>query len=357
LTRLEARTAAEALADRLRTLRHDGLGGRRVTQIQLAEALDVQPSSISSWESGRPGSAPPPHRLEAWARFFATERSLRDAPRLLTDAELSEDERERLSELEDELLELRHTAVAGEPQRLRVWAFDDDAPITIVCPEIPEGHRGSFASPSNKNYMRAQRLGDLDALLDLYAHLKLENPGSTLRVKAAPEVQREDLNDHVVSLGGVAFNAVTRSLLRQLADFPVVQHQTGGEVDYFEVAGRRRLEPTFADDELVEDVGLFARRPNPVNPNRSLSVCAGILTRGVWGAVLCFSDVVLGPKNEAYVSERFAETPSWGMLIPVPVWAGEAQAPSLHEQAPFYAWPTQREVSADSREPAAAAQV
>ena len=94
---------ARRLAERLRALREQ----ERLTQKQLARVLGgAEPLSIATvslWE--KPGSdrLPPPPRLEAYARLFCSSRSFEgDRPRLLSADELTEQERERETELYDD---------------------------------------------------------------------------------------------------------------------------------------------------------------------------------------------------------------------------------------------------------------
>src|SRR5207249_8845886 len=105
--------------------------------------------SISSWESR---NVPPAQRLRAYARFFATRRSV-ESGRLLDDDELTEDERARRSDLEQELLALRAgaldtgyaPAVDTDGITPGLWRFEDGKPITIVVAEMPAELRARFA--------------------------------------------------------------------------------------------------------------------------------------------------------------------------------------------------------------------
>src|ERR1044072_1831495 len=108
-------TAAEdpslRLARRLRVLRTNGLGGERITQNELADALGVSGPSVSSWENRKNPVVPPGDRLEAYARFFAPEKSIAKRPfRLVSDSQLSDEERDRHDELFRELTSLRDRA-------------------------------------------------------------------------------------------------------------------------------------------------------------------------------------------------------------------------------------------------------
>src|SRR5690349_4918537 len=95
------------LARRLHDLRTQHWPSAGLTQSQLAKALQVSAPSISSWESVKAPKPPPIERLRAFARLFATERSIENGKlRVLDEHELTEAERLRANELEQELLSL-----------------------------------------------------------------------------------------------------------------------------------------------------------------------------------------------------------------------------------------------------------
>ena len=78
--------------------------------------------------------------------------------------------------------------------------------------------------------------------------------------------------------------------VRQIED-PAVQT---GEIFVLEREGvMERFLPQWGDDgNLVEDVGLIVRTPNPLNTNRSLTICNGIHTDGSAAADSAFWPVV-----------------------------------------------------------------
>src|SRR5271155_2968903 len=101
-----------ALATRLRELRRSGFpDARPLTQRELAHALSedkpVGNSTLSSWENAETPTFPKPDRLSAYARFFATKRSLEGKPHLVPLNELSPSEERAREELERELVKLR----------------------------------------------------------------------------------------------------------------------------------------------------------------------------------------------------------------------------------------------------------
>ena len=99
---------ARRLAERLRALREQ----EHLTQKQLAGVLGgaetLSIATVSLWEKAGSDRLPPLQRLEAYARLFCTSRSFDGGRlRLLSSGELTDQERERESELYDELVELR----------------------------------------------------------------------------------------------------------------------------------------------------------------------------------------------------------------------------------------------------------
>src|SRR5215469_4332823 len=113
---VDSRDPRQALARHLRLLREERWPNVKVTQPQLAQGLGGdKPLSvplISSWESAGNPKIPPIPRLEAYATFFATERSVAQSPpRMLGTAEMTEPERRARDELLRELMNLRKEAL------------------------------------------------------------------------------------------------------------------------------------------------------------------------------------------------------------------------------------------------------
>jgi hypothetical protein len=107
-------------------------------------------------------------------------------------------------------------------------------------------------------------------------------------------------------------------------------------------ANEQRFEPEWALDhphELVEDVGLLARMCNPYNSSRTLTLCNGIHSRGVLGAVRALTDARVRDANESYLAERFGAD-EYAILMRVPVSQGEALSPDLRNpDSRLYEWP------------------
>lgn len=338
--------ASRALAARLRGLREQwGL-----TQPQLASALGVGPSIVSMWEKERAPRIPPVARLEGYAAIFATERSLSgELLRILPEEQLTENEQGRRSTLTKELGDLRAAAVrAGEPPASspalgRFWRFTDGGPVRIICGRLPRQIRPEFARGSDHNYIQLAAYADLDALVELFGHIRATNAESDVRFELAPRIESDDLPAHLVLLGGRAYNQVPIGLTSQI-DLPIrqvsVDEIEDGEI--FEVDGERYY-PKFSEDgQLVtQDVGLLARIPNPFDPTRTLTMCSGVFTRGVYGAVRCMTDGEFYVQNEDYLAGRFGDARRFAIVMHVAVIDHATATPDLANSGNrIYEFPT-----------------
>ncbi len=331
------------LAQRLRELREEQWPDVKLTQVVLANALgDLAAATVSSWEHPVAPKLPPADRLRAYACFFATRRSIeQDPPRLIALGTMTGDEKDAYQALEDELLSLRDEV--RKPDRKpeivvrKSWSFSDPGPLTIVCAQLPEDKVGSFANPRDPNYTELQSFADLDSLIELHGHVRAENPGMGVFFKASSLVAPDDLSGHVVLLGGIAWNEITQRL-SEMAALPVEQ-TTDPDVETGEIftvrldGDEQRFLPRWRDDShsvLIEDVGLLARTPNPLNSNRTLTICNGVHSRGVLGAVRTLTDARLRESNEEYITKNFGNSNSFAILMRVPVMKAQTMTPDFN---------------------------
>lgn len=342
----------QLLARRLRALREDRWPDIKVTQSQLARALSAdRPVSVplvSSWESLTNPKIPPIPRLEAYATFFATTRSMAaPVPRMLDAGELTRAEAAERDELIKELLRLRGQALRV-PDTMAVddvtqslnfgyWHFADGRPITIVCAQLPDAMREKipYAKPSDPDYVALYAYADLDSLIELHGHIRAANPGSQVNFRIASQLAPDDYTTHLISLGGVDWNLATRSLFGQLA-LPVRQVADWRSPDgpYFEVSGAgqaRKFRPQLATGDgtkaLQEDVALFARSVNPFNRKRTASICNGMYASGTYGAVRALTDARFRDRNAEYVRARFGRSQNFCILTKVKVENGTPLTP------------------------------
>jgi hypothetical protein len=158
-----------------------------------------------------------------------------------------------------------------------------------------------------------------------------------------------------VVLGGIAWNDVARRLFEDLK-LPVQQVADAtipsGEIFVTgdgQRGGAQRYLPRWREDDpgtpeqpgvLLEDVGMLARLPNPYNELRTLTVCNGIHSRGVLGAVRCLTDPAVRDDNEQYLETMFPGLDSFVILMRVKVLGGQTFSPSLKSaDTVLFQWP------------------
>lgn len=352
----------QALARRLRALREANWSGRKVNQAQLAAALSgdgrrsVSVSLISSWESRSNPTAPPVSRIEDIATFFASPRSFDGKTgRVLSLDEMTVQERAARIKLLEELTQLRIEAlgVVGVPwpqaiqgalseiaQSLSTgpYRYEPGERITIVCGLLPEDMRDRmpYTDPQDPDYIKLYRYSELDALLELFGHLRAANPTSPVGYEAADLLTADQYQGHLISLGGVDWNPTTTRTLdrlqlpvRQVADWA----KQGGayfevtEPDGRKIAHRPLLKESDGRQILREDVALFARALSPFNRERFVTICNGMYGRGTLGAVRALTDERFRDRNAEYINDKFGSSEAFCVLTRVPVEGDQTLTP------------------------------
>jgi transcriptional regulator with XRE-family HTH domain len=376
---LAVRPQAVRLATRLRDLRRSHAS--KLTQADLAHAFGVSVAAISSWESATSPKLPPAERLNSYALFFSRP-SLDDGPHLPVESELTAAERTGFQKLQEELIGLRKAAqfAPGSLGADSIWRFEN-GPVTIICPDIPVEYRSALADEANPNYTRTASYADVDALIELWGHIRSLNPDLQVVHRLSAEVKPEQLRGHIVVLGGTVWNEVTDELQKALKDLPIRQIEVpnlkNGEI--FELNGPggtkfgprwearkndtrtaidpKRLTAEQIEDawrggkphQLIEDVAFLARLENPYKKQGTITICSGIYSRGVMAAVRVLSDPDLREQNEAYIASRFPRR-FFAMLMKVPVVNGDLMVPDLELPGiRLYEWaPNDAALTADS---------
>jgi hypothetical protein len=338
---------AVRLARALRALRETTWPDRELTQAQLAKALSsegrVAGATLSSWESLTNPKMPSEPRISAYARFFCTPRSLEGEPHLIPVDELTPTEVIRFRELESQLSDLFHP----EDRKIQQTFLFDAGPVIVICPRAPTELQGPLADLQDPNFTRLRQYGDLDALIELYGHLRAENPNLDVFHRLTTEVASDDFSSHVILLGGVGWNKVTRRFQSAINQVPITQTAVDdldtGEIFRVDNSAKPKdFYPEYEDlgdgRELIADVGYIARLRNPFKINRTLTICNGIHSRGVFGAVRCLTDASVREENEKYLANRFPDE-EFAMLVRVPVVTNETLSPDLQNpSARLYEW-------------------
>lgn len=354
---MNATEDADRLGRRLQSLRRETWRGTRLTQSDLAKALDASAPLISSWEGGK--AVPPLERLDAYARFFATERSVAKKPfHTFNEAQLTEEELRRRDDLFRELTGLRNGAQGHEPAGAAaidvidasVWRFPPDQDITIVCSALPDHYLEPmpYTDPDAPDYVDLYRYADLDALLELHGHIRAVNPMNKVQIRTADRVRPEDFTSHLVLLGGVDWNTITAELLYRL-DLPVRQTAredegiAGGFVvddDGREVTFSPELRKVRGKDRLVEDIAHFFRTMSPLNEKRTITICNGMYQRGTFAAVRALTDPRFRDRNDQHVRDRFGDEPAFSILCRAKVILGTTVTPDwTSEDDVLHEWP------------------
>jgi hypothetical protein len=342
------RDQAIKLARALRDMRESTWPDREVTQSQLAKALSsegrVAGPTLSSWESLTNPKTPSVARVSAYARFFCTERSLQGEPHLIPEDQLMAEDLDRFRKLESQLLQLLHPE---EPKQKHIFHFEV-GPVIVICPDAPNEVRGTLAKEDDPNFTKLQQYGDLDALIQLYGHLRAENPTLEVLLKVASEVVPTDYGSHVILLGGIGWNEITRQMERFLGQVPIKQIDVtdlpGGDIFEVKAADGSKSfyypesEEVGGRKELVADVAYIARLRNPYQFDRTLTICNGIHSRGVLGAVRCFTDASVREHNEKYLADKFPAG-EFAILLRVRVVGNETLSPDLRDpRVRLYEW-------------------
>ena len=379
---MDAQDPRRLLAHRLRLLREHGLHERKITQPELARALgDGKPLSvplISSWESQTNPRIPPLVRLAGYAALFATARSFQtNPPRLLTDVEMSDEERRVMAELKQELMHLRNDALRATPSAPSTvqtnavlesldngpWRFADGNTITIVCAQWPQHmlDRMPYTEVDDPDYIDLLNYSELDALFELHGHLRAANPANQVNLRIASKLSSDDYTSHLVPLGGVDWNSATSSALRRLG-LPVTQVADWSTPDgqYFDVEVNGKSvkhravldrtsnwdaagQPVSAAAEkgiLLEDVALFARAVSPFNRKRTVTICNGMYGRGTYGAVRALTDERFRDRNAEYLRSRFEGCEAYCILTRVRIEGGATLTPDWTTgEYTLFEWP------------------
>jgi len=354
----------EALPRRLRELRTERWSGHSLTQRQLGTALGrhkpLSVALISSWENLSNPTAPPTRHLEAYALFFATERSVaQEPPRLLELGELNADELASRDDLLDELIELRNATRTGDSPGHHEsaptigessWRFPVDQDVTIVVAPVPAKEFATIphTSPTDPDYVRLTRFSDLDALVELHGFIRAVNPINKIKFRTSDELRQDDYTSHLVLIGGVDWNEATRDIFRRYP-MPVKQKtrlttEDLGAFTVMENGSERSFEPTLTGDGdrriLTRDIAHFYRSTNPFNHKRTVTVLNGMFSRGTFGAVRALTDVRFRDRNEEYVQDRFGGSDTFSILTQVDVVRGRVLTPDwTNSGTRLHEWP------------------
>jgi hypothetical protein len=168
--------------------------------------------------------------------FFARNDHQRANPHLISEDQLTPDELERFRELESELLALFHP----EDRKARRTFQFDAGPVVVICPTARTGVQGLLGAVQDPNFTRLRQYGDLDALIELYGHLRAENPVLEVFHRLTSNVVSDDFSGHVILLGGIGWNKATRRFQSAISQVRIMQTAvddlSGGDIFRVEIS-------------------------------------------------------------------------------------------------------------------------
>ena len=187
--------------------------------------------------------------------------------------------------------------------------------LTIASPSsVPSCHRTCwrempYTDPWDPDFIELYRYSDLDALLELFGHLRATNPTSPCRASGLRISLRLMTTRDIWScwaewtgmMRRVRSSTDCNSLSSRSAGW--MRHEPGDA--YFEVTDgdgrstihRPRLDESHGRKILREDVALFARAVSPFNRKRFVTICNGMYGRGTYGAVRALTDERFRDRN------------------------------------------------------------
>ena len=124
---------------------------------------------------------------------------------------------------------------------------------------------------------------------------------------------------------------MTRGFMHLLR-LPIYQRlEPSGDPDFFVKSDGTPALPTVLGqgEQVVEDVGLFARATNPNDPDTDVTICSGIFTHGVLGAVRAFTNPHVVGENVEAIREQVGRLTNFAVLFRVNVIGGRVATPRL----------------------------
>jgi transcriptional regulator with XRE-family HTH domain len=342
-------SSSDALGERLRTLRIRRRPSGRITQGHLGAALRCSPPLISSWENGL--AVPSTEQLADYATLFATDRSFEGGPpyRMLTLDEAERIVRERLLgeliSLRESIVDEQRVATTESSMSHGTWYFPDGGEVTIVCAKLPERLRENLdlAAPRSPDYAQMYTVADPDSLIELFGHIRATNPDSRVAFTTDNAFTAEHAQNHLVLLGGVDWNSVTRDIESRL-NLPIRQHRRREDDDssgfeLTDMGDHRVFEPTMDGHILIEDVGYFFRAFSPYDATRTVTIANGIHGLGTYGVVRALTHDKVRDANEKHLRQRFHGVAGFGVLTRVPVVQGVVTSPNwTRPESLLYEW-------------------
>ena len=229
----------------------------------------------------------------------------------------------------------------------RFWFPRETSTIWVVCPQ--DHYPSEYADRSNPDYTYLDNLGDQDALLELMVFLSRHYPSATIQHFSSGDLPAGHTSGNLVVLGGPGSTSdIGNSLCKEMMEAVHSRVSYSDDCEQMTVimgedapqelraerhdgsdsntAGQRRIR---------EDVGYFARFPNPLNGESTVVLVNGIHTTGVLGAARAFSERREALPNFHTVLKTGTSSTGFECYFKVPVLSGHVRVPSLESEQVF----------------------
>jgi hypothetical protein len=211
----------------------------------------------------------------------------------------------------------------------------DLGPVIVICPTAPPEVQGQLADEQDPNFTKMRQYGDLHALIELYGHLRAENPNLDVFHRTTT-VMADDFSSHVILLeirwskAAARFQPRVRSRSSRLP-------WTTWRAEIPSRSKRRRspvLLPQYEDrsdgKELIADMGLPCPPLQSLPAGRILAI-ATAFTVAVCSAPSVVSSMHESEKQTSDTLQSDSPVASWPYCCGLRVWGTTTLSPDLQE--------------------------
>lgn len=184
-----------------------------------------------------------------------------------------------------------------------LWDFRESSVIDLVFGAIPKEEQTKYADLNEPNFLRYQRVADIDSLVFISKMLSRNFPENELKDYIGNEY-RKQLDAPTILVGGPALNSAARRYYLEGSDITLDNRipvkfqydEDSGEECIKYICNNETFSVTVNGSSSILDIGIFAKLYDKTR-KRSIILISGIRTGGVLGAAKCFSDTPDGLLN------------------------------------------------------------
>ena len=255
------------------------------------------------------------------------------------------------SAFETEIFRAVPEARIQEELIFRCWFPRGTSTIWVVCPQ--DHDPSEYANRSSPDYTYLDNLGDQDALLELMVFLSRHYPNATIEHFHSGNLPDGHTSGNLVVVGGPGSTAdignnvcaemmgAVHSRISYSEDCEQMTVETGKDAS-LKLCAKYRDGPgsgAAGQRRIHEDIGYFARFPNPLNGESTVVLVNGIHTTGVLGAARAFSERREALPNFHTVLRTGISSTGFECYFKVPVLSGHVRVPSLESEQVFCVLP------------------